>query len=160
MTMNNSFALDENIFYARNKMNDVIQSRADKIAKLFIQVNKEQRLFIEDLSSLSNNYDTELDIKNDKVILHISDYMYAYIIDDFPKNLAINGSDQELIDYFLQYNEETIKQNKINRLYSTYNYVFSLDYDILKEIISREKPKNKSEAVDLLLTIHGLDDLK
>lgn len=158
--MNNSFALDENIFYARNKMNDVIQSRADKIAKLFIQVNKEQRLFIEDLSSLSNNYDTELDIKNDKVILHISDYMYAYIIDDFPKNLAINGSDQELIDYFLQYNEETIKQNKINRLYSTYNYVFSLDYDILKEIISREKPKNKSEAVDLLLTIHGLDDLK
>jgi hypothetical protein len=43
--------------------------------------------------------------------------------------LFLNGSDQELTDYFISKFEDEVEENKRNEIWRQYAYLYNLDFD-------------------------------
>ena len=101
--------LDENIFDAKSKIDEVIKNRAEHISDVFKKVNDENNLYM--LDFLTTRTFAEAELVNSNVYFTINDTCYEdsdgpFEINDFPLNLFLNGSDQELTDYFISKFEE------------------------------------------------------
>ena len=54
--------------------------------------------------------------------------------------MFLNGSDQELTDYFISKFEDEVEENKRNEIWRQYGYLYNLDFDIVRKIIDQPKP--------------------
>ena len=139
--------LDENIFDAKSKIDEVIKNRAEHISDVFKKVNDENNLYILDFSTTR----AEVELVNSNahygsVYFTINDMDYEngddpFEIYDFPLNLFLNGSDQELTDYFISKFEDEVEENKRNEIWMQYAHLYSLDFDIVRKIIDQPKPE-------------------
>ena len=140
--------LDENIFDAKSKIDAVIKNRAEHISDVFKKVNDENNLYILDFLTTRTFAEAELVNSNAHyggVYFTINDTDYEdsdgpFEIYDFPLNLFLNGSDQELTDYFISKFEDEVEENKRNEIWMQYGYLYNLDFDIVRKIIDQPKP--------------------
>lgn len=136
--------LDENIFDAKSKIDEVIKNRAEHISDVFKKVNDENNLYT--LDFLTTRTFAEAELVNSSVYFTINDTDYEdsdgpFEINDFPLNLFLNGSDQELTDYFISKFEDEVEENKRNEIWMQYGYLYNLDFDIVRKIIDQPKPE-------------------
>jgi hypothetical protein len=136
--------LDENIFDAKSKIDEVIKNRAEHISDVFKKVNDENNLYM--LDFLTTRTFAEAELVNSSVYFTINDTDYEdsdgpFEINDFPLNLFLNGSDQELTDYFISKFEDEVEENKRNEIWMQYGYLYNLDFDIVRKIIDQPKPE-------------------
>ena len=54
--------------------------------------------------------------------------------------MFLNGSDQELTDYFISKFDDEAEENKRNGIWMQYAYLYNLDFDIVRKIIDQPKP--------------------
>ena len=140
--------LDENIFDAKSKIDEVIKNRAEHISDVFKKVNDENNLYILDFLTTRTFAEAELVNSNahyGSVYFTINDMDYEnsdgpFEINDFPLKLFLNGSDQELTDYFISKFEDEVEENKRNDIWMQYAYLYNLDFDIVRKIIDQPKP--------------------
>ena len=140
--------LDENIFDAKSKIDEVIKNRAEHISDVFKKVNDENNLYMLDFLTTRTFAEAELVNSNahyGSVYFTINDMDYEnsdgpFEIYDFPLNLFLNGSDQELTDYFISKFEDEVEENKRNEIWMQYGYLYNLDFDIVRKIIDQPKP--------------------
>ncbi len=140
--------LDENIFDAKSKIDEVIKNRAEHISDVFKKVNDENNLYMLDFLTTRTFAEAELVNSNAHygiVYFTINDMDYEnsdgpFEINDFPLNLFLNGSDQELTDYFISKFEDEVEENKRNEIWMQYGYLYNLDFDIVRKIIDQPKP--------------------
>ena len=140
--------LDENIFDAKSKIDEVIKNRAEHISDVFKKVNDENNLYTLDFLTTRTFAEAELVNSNahyGSVYFTINDMDYEnsdgpFEIYDFPLNLFLNGSDQELTDYFISKFEDEAEENKRNGIWIQYAYLYNLDFDIVRKIIDQPKP--------------------
>ena len=141
--------LDENIFDAKSKIDEVIKNRAEHISDVFKKVNDENNLYMLDFLTTRTFAEAELVNSNahyGSVYFTINDMDYEnsdgpFEIYDFPLNLFLNGSDQELTDYFISKFEDEAEENKRNGIWMQYAHLYSLDFDIVRKIIDQPKPE-------------------
>lgn len=141
--------LDENIFDAKSKIDEVIKNRAEHISDVFKKVNDENNLYMLDFLTARTFAEAELVNSNahyGSVYFTINDMDYEnsdgpFEIYDFPLNLFLNGSDQELTDYFISKFEDEAEENKRNGIWMQYAHLYSLDFDIVRKIIDQPKPE-------------------
>ena len=141
--------LDENIFDAKSKIDEVIKNRAENISDVFKKVNDENNLYMLDFLTTRTFAEAELVNSNTHygiVYFTINDMDYEnsdgpFEINDFPLNLFLNGSDQELTDYFISKFEDEVEENKRNEIWMQYGYLYNLDFDIVRKIIDQPKPE-------------------
>ena len=139
--------LDENIFDAKSKIDEVIKNRAEHISDVFKKVNDENNLYLLDFLTTRTFAEAELVNSNThygSVYFTINDMDYEnsdgpFEIYDFPLNLFLNGSDQELTDYFISKFEDEVEENKRNEIWMQYGYLYNLDFDIVRKIIDQPK---------------------
>lgn len=146
--MSISVLLDENIFDEQIKIDEMIKSRAEHISNVFQKTDDENDLNI--LSFLTADTYAESVVYKDycgnkHIDFTINDIDYEdsdgpFEINDFPLNLFLNGSDQELTDYFISKFEDEIEENKRNGIWMQYAYLYNLDFDIVRKIIDQPKP--------------------